>query len=301
MMQSGYFISTIITSYNLDIIITETWLTPDVDSTTVNRSRLHLVWLFRKDRPRDWQRWRCYHRHQAGLWVKHRPDLDTDCEIIWVQLQTFCCKSLLLGAFYRPPSTIRDYLITSQARFLAYMQTHLDHGWFYLPHIDWTAISPYDSLIADTPNPIIPHTNRRQLHDIFMDTINTFSLSQTVLQPTRTQTTTRPAGHSDSTDPLIVSFHIHLTFSSHTTHLTNTQVVPLLTPTLSQKDKDRDPNKLIYLYTRTDLDSIRQDMKAYSTDFFTAPLSRSPSSIWNSFKHAIHTTMSINIPQKTLK
>ena len=58
-------------------------------------------------------------------------------------------------------------------------------GDFNLPDIDWTAISPFDPPTDfDTdPDPIIPHTNRRQLHDSFMDIINTYSLAQTVLQP----------------------------------------------------------------------------------------------------------------------
>ncbi len=41
------------------------------------------------------------------------------------------------------------------------------------------------TIIHNTCNtPHINKTNRRQLHDTFIDIINTFSLSQTVLQPT---------------------------------------------------------------------------------------------------------------------
>lgn len=53
-------------------------------------------------------------------------------------------------------------------------KTLKDNRDFNLPAIDWTAISPFDLPSVDAPNHIIPHTNRCQLHDTFIDIINTF-------------------------------------------------------------------------------------------------------------------------------
>ena len=75
-------------------------------------------------------------------------DLDTDCEILWAQVNLVGAKSLYLGAFYRPPnsdfSTI-DNLNQSLSRL-----THRTNGNIWLGgdfnalHIDWPslAISP---------------------------------------------------------------------------------------------------------------------------------------------------------------
>jgi len=301
----------IITTHNPDIIVgTETWLTQDIDSSELFPSPFSMT-VFRKDRPTDSGKGGgVIIATKPGLCVKHRPDLDTDCEIIWVQLQIFNCKSLLLPAFYRPPSTNTDYLHnlhTSLSRIQADKHIWIT-GDFNLPDIDWTSISPYDPPDADALNPIIPHTNRRQLHDTFIDIINTFSLSQTVLQPTRTQTITRPAGAGGPTHHFTTSHTLDLFLTNNILNITNTQVVPGLSDhDMLIIDADLRPmrQKLrprqIFLYSRSDSDSIKQDLTAYSTDFFsTDPHTRPLSSNWNSLKHAIHTAMNRHIPQKTL-
>ena len=33
------------------------------------------------------------------------PDLDIDCELLWVQIDLTGAKSLFIGAFYRPPDS----------------------------------------------------------------------------------------------------------------------------------------------------------------------------------------------------
>ena len=41
--------------------------------------------------------------------VEH-PELDTDCEVIWAQVQLPGLKYLNVGAFYRPDHTDESYL-----------------------------------------------------------------------------------------------------------------------------------------------------------------------------------------------
>ena len=41
---------------------------------------------------------------QSEIPAVHRDDLETDCELLWVEITT-ASSSILLGAFYRPPGT----------------------------------------------------------------------------------------------------------------------------------------------------------------------------------------------------
>ena len=69
------------------------------------------------------------------------PDLDTDCELLWVQIDLTGAKSLYIDAFYRPPDsdvTTLENLDQSLQRL-----THRTNGniWlggdFNAPHINW--------------------------------------------------------------------------------------------------------------------------------------------------------------------
>ena len=69
------------------------------------------------------------------------PDLDTDCELLWVQIDLTGAKSLHIGASYRPPDsdvTTLENLNQSLQRL-----THRTNGniWlggdFNAPHINW--------------------------------------------------------------------------------------------------------------------------------------------------------------------
>ena len=218
-------------------------------------------------------------------------------------MQLHNCKSLYIAAFYRPPSTNIDYLFNLHDS-LSRIPTD-KHIWisgdFNLPDIDWTAISPFDPLDADVPNPVIPHTNRRLLHDTFIDIVNTFSLSQTVLTPTRTQTITRPNGTTKT------SHILDLFLTNNILNINNTQVLPGLSDhdlVLIDADlrpvRQRQDRRQVFLYSRADMDSIKQDMNDFRRDYFsTDPMTRPLTSNWNRFQHAIHTTMNNNIPQKT--
>ena len=297
----------ILQTYQPDIVIgTETWLTPDVDSTEVFPPP-YCMTVIRKDRSTDEGKGGgVFIATKPGLVVQPRPDLDIDCEIVWAQLQLSNCKSLLLAAFYRPPSTNIEYLQTldtSLSRINADKDIWLS-GDFNLPDIDWTALSPHDPPDIDLIDPIIPHTNRRQLHDTFVDTINNYSLAQTVLTPTRTQTKTRPDGAGG---PYTISNILDLFLTNNILNITNTQVVPGLSDhDIVLVDADLRPTRHqqrrrpVFLYSRADIDKITQDLTNYSTDFFyTDPYERPFSANWDSLKHAIHTSMENNIPRKT--
>ena len=58
----------------------------------------------------------CSHLKQPPFWIHHhlctrRNDLETDCELLWCEVMvTNPLRNLLVGVFYRPPSTDQSYL-----------------------------------------------------------------------------------------------------------------------------------------------------------------------------------------------
>ena len=158
-------------------------------------------------------------------------------------------------------------------------------------------------LATDLIDPIIPDTNRRQLHNQFIDTANAYSFTQTVVSPTRTQTRTRP---DSAGGPYTISNTLDLFLTNNILNITNTQVVPGLSDhDIVLVDADLRPTRQkqrrrpIFLYSRADTDAITHDLTNYSADFFaTDPHERPFLANWDSLKHAIHTTVENNIPQK---
>ena len=54
---------------------------------------------------------------KGDLIGSHRSDLDTNSEVLWVQLEIMGAKSLLIGAFYRPQvTTLPEYEYLKQLR-----------------------------------------------------------------------------------------------------------------------------------------------------------------------------------------
>ena len=133
----------LICSVKPDVIIgTETWLNSTINSNEIIKSALGFN-VYRKDRPN-----KSYGR--VLIAVTHNlissvvTDLDTDCEILWVQIDLIGTKSLPIGSLYRPPNsdmTALDNLNLSLERL-----THKTNGniWlggdFNAPHIDWSSM-----------------------------------------------------------------------------------------------------------------------------------------------------------------
>ena len=105
-------------------------------------------------------------------------DLDTDCEILWVQIDHIGTTSLHIGSFYRPPNsdmTALDNLNLSLDRL-----THITNGniWlgedFNAPHIDWSSmeVSPLAG-------------GRRQEQQRLIDISLDHNIEQTIDKPAR--------------------------------------------------------------------------------------------------------------------
>ncbi len=97
---------------NPDVIIgSETWL-----DSSVNNSEIfpNTYTVFRKDRPEPSANG-VYHGGvliavKSEFICAQRFDLDTNCEILWCEMNIIGAKPVLIGSFYRPPNSDRDYL-----------------------------------------------------------------------------------------------------------------------------------------------------------------------------------------------
>ena len=167
----------LISSVKPDVIIgTETWLNSTINSNEIIKSALGFN-VYRKDRP---------NKSYGGVLIAVTndlissvvTDLDTDCEILWVQIDLIGTKSLHIGSFYRPPNsdmTALDNLNLSLERL-----THRTNGniWlggdFNAPNIDWSSmkVSPMAG-------------GRRQEQQRLIDISLDHNIEQTIDKPTR--------------------------------------------------------------------------------------------------------------------
>jgi len=96
----------IIDSAKPDIIIgTETWLDNTIPSTEFFPTNMFNV--FRKDRPSNNK-----NKSNGGVLLAITKDfissevkeLQTNCEIVWAEINITGTKKILVGSYYRPPS-----------------------------------------------------------------------------------------------------------------------------------------------------------------------------------------------------
>lgn len=131
-----------INDYDL-IAITETWLDPTINSSEIFPTSFE---VFRKDRSRNGGG--VLLAFNRKLLCTRRNDLETDCELLWCEVMvTNPLTNLLVGVFYRPPSTDQTYLQELE-KSLALVERNGSNlttvllGDFNFPGIDWTLPSP---------------------------------------------------------------------------------------------------------------------------------------------------------------
>ena len=167
-------LKTCLSMQNPEIVIgTETWLNPDISNNELFPDTYTVV---RKDR--DDAHGGVLIAVRNDIIYTHAPDLDTDCEIIWIQIKLARCKSLTIGAFYRPPH-IRDpaYLDELRKSLNKNKNSHKGNTWlagdFNLGDILW------ENQSIRKGSSFGPQC--QQLIDI----ANDFNLDQMVTEPTR--------------------------------------------------------------------------------------------------------------------
>jgi hypothetical protein len=94
-----------------DVLIgSETWLDNSVHNNEIFPSNYT---IFRKDRPPN-EKGLTYGGVLIAVKSKficaQRHDLDTNCEVLWVEMSVVRSKPILIGSFYWPPKTKKEYL-----------------------------------------------------------------------------------------------------------------------------------------------------------------------------------------------
>ena len=139
-VSKRFDLSVYVSIANYDIVaITETFLDDSIHDSHIAPPGYT---VFRKDR----------NRHGGGVLLlirdslnaSLRPDLDGQCEVLWVSIPTKF-SSILLGVFYRcplaPPSVL-EALRSTVCSAVTHNQPVILCGDFNLPHIDWSITSP---------------------------------------------------------------------------------------------------------------------------------------------------------------
>ena len=94
---------------NPDIIVgTESWLNDTISTGEIFPPCYN---VFRRDRETEQRGGGVFIAVKNTLLACAEPDLQTNSEIIWISIQVKGISPLYIGAFYRPPSTDRNYLI----------------------------------------------------------------------------------------------------------------------------------------------------------------------------------------------
>ena len=277
-------LAALISKHKLDVIIgTETHLSPEINSSEIFSDNFC---VHRRDRD-------C---HGGGTVIAirdnlnsiRRSDLETDCEIIWVEILSPNNKSALVGSFYRPPSSFLAVIMSLEESLIKAFSAASNHllilgGDFNLPGVNWITRSV-------KPSARDPHLCHRLL-----DVTNDLHLSQMVMEPTRRSDTT-----ANNLDLLHVS-KPDLVSSVYVSDGLSDQDAVLATFSYHLK-YNKTPYRNILDFRRGDQDAFLKDMRSFSTQFLsTNPDKRSVEENWGLFKTSILNTATKHFPQRSVK
>ena len=159
-----------------DIVIgTESWLTPDIGDAEVFPTEYS---VFRKDRPPGNK------KSGGGVFILARKEyicseikLNTECELIFVELKLKDQQNVKIGAFYRPPWVDEQYMedyaqVLNQVNLQGKGNIWIA-GDYNLPLVNWEYMSS------------LPGNAYTKSSNITIDSANDHGLSQVVTIPTR--------------------------------------------------------------------------------------------------------------------
>ena len=217
--------------------------------------------------------------YKKDLAVTREYDLETDCKILWCSLQLAGCKTIHLGAYYRPHEYDEQFLLELE-RLLSFINDHrhiLLGGDFNLPGWDWR-------------NHMVKKCNQPGLHYQFGDILDDKSLVQLVDEPTRQQNTLDLAITNQPTTIKDVS--IVSGVSDHD--------CPFITLDLTPVRHKQSPRK-IPLYRRAKWDSLADDLSKDIVALTANMENLSTNELWEGLKAAINKGIDRHIPHKVCK
>ena len=177
------------------------------------------------------------------------PTLETNCEIVWTQIDLPSCKKLFVGVYYRPH--IHDQLSLDELNLsLCQLDNQASNatvwlaGDFNAPNIDWETMTLKNNHA---------HT---QTHNSLLTITYDHGLTQHITDSTRLDNT------------------LDLFFTDHPTQVADTTILPgisdhhivMIIADIKPKLTDHPPRKTL-LYHKADWNSIRGNLYALATDF----------------------------------
>ena len=239
--------------------------------------------IFRKDRD----------LHGGGVFIavsnkyiaSSMPELDTNCELLWINLQCQGTRPLYICTFYRPPKSDIEVL-EALGKSIGDLNQHkslpniLLVGDFNLPDILWENSSIKSNRI---------YSFGLSYH--MMDLANNNYLTQMVTEPTRGENI---LDLILTTTPDLIDFvQVHPGMSDHYAVTAEINMRAKFNP---QKPRS------VYSYKRANWDKIKNDLHEFQHNFLAStPYDNPVNDNWQNLKSAIMDSVKINIPTKSLK
>ena len=154
---------------------TESWLSPDVADSEVFPVDLGYT-VFRRDRVTTTRGGGVFILVRKQFTVSRVPELETDCELLWVKIELLGSKPLYVGAYYKPDESDEHSLSelnSSLSKFVHKGNPIWLLGDFNMPKYNWRT------------NTADPCCKNLALYESFIDLIQDSNLQQMVDFPTR--------------------------------------------------------------------------------------------------------------------
>lgn len=270
------------------ILVTETWLKPDIGNSECIPDNYT---AYRKDR---------LGRTGGGVLIAVRNDiitthleyLDVDAELIWISLQMVNSKPIHICCFYRPPNqgiTPIQRLRESLSKIDWKKNPHVWVGGdFNVPDINWEIPCRKPSLNCNYP---------AELTTELLTLLEDFSLTQLALEPNH-NFQTRSVSVQNILNLLCVSnpssfsaLQTEPGISDHFKLVVEAEIRPIIQKNVRRK---------VYLWHKADENSLKSELRHFGKTFEENCNKLSVEQNWNKFVQALQELVNKNVPS-TLK
>ena len=219
---------------------------------------------------------------RSDIVCTEQPKFQTNCEILWVKVEITGVHPLFVCAFYNTKEDNQEGLLELHRYIEAVKKKAKGKIWllgdFSLSKLTWQENIPT----------LKPDCSLKHVYDIFLDTINDFSLTQMVTQPTIYENTLDLFLTTNPT--LIQQVSCQPGLSDHDMVIAHCS----LTPT-AQKQKPRK----VPIFRKADLSKFKSLMRDYQQKFLSSHIGRSVEELWNDFTSTLDLYSFQCIPVKT--
>ena len=215
----------------------------------------------------------------TNLVASHRCDLDSEGEIVWLQLDLVGSKPLLIGAYYRPQTTTDIEKLRDSINKID-IQKHSEiwiGGDFNLSDVNWSDLV------------VKPGSKFSVLCQSLIDLTCDFGLEQLVRFPTRL---------NNILDLFMTSNPSLVEKCSSIPGMSDHDAIPVIILNTKPMKNKQKPRK-IFLYKKANISELCNEVSKISEDFIKKDINPTTTEcLWNEFKERVHLAVSNNIPTK---